>query len=474
MVRFILKKEMLENLTSLRFVITFVLILSLFAMGAFVFVNKHQQRLHDYWTNMNRNHAAFNETSDKLYRTALYNQQVCSKPNVLTLCTEGFEKYIPNSFSFNAFSKTYPTHRGRMNDLLPGFFDLDWSFIVSLFLSFAILVLTYDSFSGEKQTGTLRLLLSGSIARHSVLLGKYMGVMVTIGLPLLVGLLTSLIIVSAFGRAPIGMTEWSKMLVIILLSFLYLSTFACLGMLVSSRTSHPLNSIVILLFVWIILVILIPGSGRVFAALSTKVPTQAEMRRNVNDFIQELAEGLISDEYGRNAYFSGPDRNDPLFNPTARAKYYTTRTNGINKMINEYIDKMIRQVEMGRMFTRISPAAIYQSACETIAGTGLKRFYNLSHQVADYQSDLKDFIHVSDSADPDSLHLLFDEELTAEWWKTISHDPVDFKAVPQFQERIPALGGALKGAIWDIGVLILFNLLFFGGAHVSFLMYDVV
>ena len=474
MIRLILKKEMLENLTSLRFVMTFVLIVSLFAMGAFVFASKHTQRLHDYWTNMNKNHAAFNETADKLYKIALYNQHVCSKPNVLTLCAEGFEKCIPNTFSFNALSKTYPTHRGRMNDLLSGFFDLDWSFVVSLFLSFAVLVFTYDSFSGERQSGTLRLILAGSIARHSVLLGKYMGVMVTIGLPLLVGLLTSLIIVSAYGRAPIGITGWSKMLVIIFLSFLYLSTFACLGMFVSSRTSQPVNGIVILLFMWIILVILIPGSGRIFATLSAKVPTQAEMRRSVNDFTQELAEGLINDKYGRNAYFSGPNRDDPLFNPPARAQYYTTRTNGVKKMIDEYIEKMIRQVVMGRLFTRISPTATYRSACETIAGTGLTRFCDLRRQVADYQNNLKEFVHVKDAADTDSLHLLIDEASTAQWWKTISHDPVDFQTVPQFKERTPALGEALKEAIWDIGVLILFNLLFFGAAHVSFLMYDVL
>jgi ABC-type transport system involved in multi-copper enzyme maturation permease subunit len=335
------------------------------------------------------------------------------------------------------------------------------------------LVFTYDSVSGEKQSGTLRLILAGSIPRHYVLLGKYIGVMLTIGLPLLVGLLISLIIVNVYGNAPIGITGWLKILVMILVSFLYLSTFACLGMFVSSRTSHPVNSIVLLLFVWVILVILIPSSGRIFAKISIKVPTQAEMQRNVNDFTRELVDGLIKDKYGRNASFSGFGRDNPLYNPPARAKYYTARTNGIKKMINEYIDKMIRQVEIGQMFTRTSPTAIYQSACEAIAGTGLKRFYDIRRQVADYQSDLKEFVRAKDAADSDSLHLLVDEESTAEWWKNISHDPVDFQTVPKFKERTLALGEALNWAIWDIGALILFNLMFFAGAHLSFLNYDV-
>ena len=52
-------------------------------------------------------------------------------------------------------------------------------------------------------------------------------------------------------------------------------------------------------------------------------------------------------------------------------------------------------------------------------------------------------------------------------------DPVDFDSVPKFQERDLPLGQSLKLAIWDIGLLALFNLVFFAVAFVSFLRYDV-
>ena len=42
------------------------------------------------------------------------------------------------------------------------------------------------------------------------------------------------------------------------------------------------------------------------------------------------------------------------------------------------------------------------------------------------------------------------------------------RTVPKFQERDLALGQTLKLAIWDIGLLILFNLVFFAAAYVSF------
>jgi hypothetical protein len=41
------------------------------------------------------------------------------------------------------------------------------------------------------------------------------------------------------------------------------------------------------------------------------------------------------------------------------------------------------------------------------------------------------------------------------------HNPVDFDTVPKFQEKDPNLSESLRLAIWDIGLLVLFNMVFF-------------
>jgi ABC-type transport system involved in multi-copper enzyme maturation permease subunit len=78
-----------------------------------------------------------------------------------------------------------------------------------------------------------------------------------------------------------------------------------------------------------------------------------------------------------------------------------------------------------------------------------------------------------DAEDSLSLHLIFPETSSAQAWRTISHNPVDFDTVPKFRERDLGLGESLRLAVWDIGVLALFNLVFFTAAFVSFLRYDV-
>jgi len=85
------------------------------------------------------------------------------------------------------------------------------------------------------------------------------------------------------------------------------------------------------------------------------------------------------------------------------------------------------------------------------AALPIKRFSELRRQIRRYQANFKEYIRIRDAEDPNSLHLLFEEENTARWWKTMSHQAIDFNTVPRFQERDLNISEALQLAIWDIG-----------------------
>jgi len=472
MVGQIVRKEILENFLSLRFVLSLLLVILIFAVSGFVFISKHEQQVQDYSKNTNQSLAYFQGHAKRLYWIATLNHQFYRKPKALTLCAEGFEKSIPNCFSFNAFSRDYPQLKGRTNALLFGFSDVDWVFIISLFLSFAALIFSYNSICGEKETGTLRLMLAGSMPRHTILLGKYIALMFTLGVPMLLGILINLVIVISSKNITINTAGWLKIVVIVFLSFSYLSIFVLLGMFISSRTSRSASSMVILLFLWVGLVILVPSFGRIVSKTFQKVPTQAEMQRIVSELVEQMYQDSLAGKYGENASNAAPLESG-ICNPPARARMFNSETDEKNKIIERHLNQMTAQVIIGRRFTRISPAEIYRQACETIAGTGIGRFLELRRQISRYQADLKDYVRSRDAEDPNSLHLLYDEMYTVSLWRSISHNPVDFDTVPKFQERDLALGQSLKLAIWDIGLLVLFNLVFFAASYVSFLRYDV-
>ena len=473
MICHIMKKEILENLLSLRFMLSLVLIICLFAASGVVFTGEYSQQLQDYWNKTNKNLSALSEQTNRLYEVAFYQQEVYRKPNPLTLCAEGFEKSLPNSFKFNVFTADLPALKGQGNFTVSHFNDIDWAFIISMILSFVALVFTYDRICGEKQAGTLRLILAGSIPRHKILLGKYFGTIITLGIPLVIGLLVNLIIVVSSKDIAIDGGMWLKIFVIFLLSLLYLSIFVLLGMFISSRTDRSVNCMVILLMVWVGLVILIPGVGRIISDASYKMPTAAELEKRLEESDDQISQNAKDGKYGPNAQNHSDNPKASWVNPPARARYDNAEQDARNRVTEEHHNKMLAQAFAGRNFTCISPTVIYQRASEAIAGTGINHCVNLYRQIRQYQVNLKEYIRSKDSEDPDSLHLLSPNTNSVRMWKTISHKPVDFDTVPKFQEKDLALGESLQLAIWDIGLLVMFNMVFFAAAFVSFLRYDV-
>ena len=464
-----MRKEILDNLLSLRFMLSLLLIISLFATAGFMFAGKYRQESSDYWKETNSNVSRVRDHTNHLYELVTCTQVVWRRPKPLSLCAEGFENTLPDRFSFDPFVADLPEVRSRSNFLFTHFSDIDWVFTISLIVSFVALLLTYDSLCGEKQTGTLRLMLAASIPRYKVLLGKYLGAMVTIGIPLLSGLMLSLIIVVSYRTININTGQWLKILTIVLLSFLYLSIFILSGILISSRSHKPTSSMVVLLLLWVGLVILIPSFGRIIAGRFHKIPTRIDMENRVAEAIQQIKDD--SEKFGKGA----GSWNSQQDNPPAAAKYYNAQVNAKTTIMDEYLRQMVAQVNTGRYFTCVSPAAIYQRASEIIAGVGVSRIAHLCQQIKRYQENFREFIRSKDAEDPASLHLLF--QFPSEWvaknWYAISHERVDFDSVPKFQEHDLALDASLKLAIWDIGLLLLMNLGLFAAAFVSFLRYDV-
>jgi ABC-type transport system involved in multi-copper enzyme maturation permease subunit len=468
----LIRKDILENLLSLRFILSLLLIILLFAASGFIFIVRHTQQTEDYWKRNNESLSGFRNQADQLYKLAFYEQEIWRKPKALTFCVGGHEKSLPNCFGGDVFHFAWWV-KGRHNFLLPYFGDIDWVFIISLPLSFMVLLFTYDSICGEREAGTLRLMLSGRVRRHTVLLGKYLGAMCTIGILVLIGVLVNLIIIVCRGRIGIAGSGWLRIIAVLLISLLYLSVFVLLGLLISSRSSHSINSMVIVLLAWVGLVILIPCLGRAISDVFYKAPSDAEWTRRYSEMLDQLNHDAQAGKFGKNADGYHPDPNHPSVNPPAAARYWKAFSAFVMRQRENGHGQRVAQALAGRRFACLSPAVLYQQVSETIAGTGIHRCVSIWEQIKRYQGQLKEYILAKDAEDSDSLHLLFCLEDAVKNWKAISNKPMDFDTVPKFQEHDLALGQSMKLAIWDIGLLVLFNLVFFAASFVSFLRYDV-
>jgi len=236
---------------------------------------------------------------------------------------------------------------------------------------------------------------------------------------------------------------------------------------------HSAHSMVILLLAWTALVILTPSVGRILSDVSARDTTQVELRRKLEEAARQVDEQAHAGVFGENPGHMSSDRDDSMNNPPARAKWMIAKTQARNQVLQEHHRGLLAQVAAGWDWTCFSPVTVYRRAAEALVGTGVSHCVNLHHQVRQYQDVLLQYVRDEDSPDPDSLHLLFDEYVCADRWHTISHQPVDFETVPKFHERRLPLGASLRLALWDLGLLVLFNLVFFALSFVAFTKYDV-
>src|SRR4030042_4196667 len=220
----IIKREILEHLQSLQFIILLVLSILLFGMNGWVTVKKHREQMARY------NHGV-TETAHyhSTQRTSLY-----MRPSALVLMADSGSKHQPPGYSLEPKGRLTPMPAGQTNFKMPFIPELDWAFIIKVVFSLYALLLAFRGISGEKEIGTLRLVLSNTIKRNQVLIAKYVSIILTIGIPLILGSLVSLSIMSIFMPQVLSLSAIVRICLMIVLGFFYLSIFAFLGLLVSS------------------------------------------------------------------------------------------------------------------------------------------------------------------------------------------------------------------------------------------------
>jgi ABC-type transport system involved in multi-copper enzyme maturation permease subunit len=460
-----IRKELLSNVKSLRFTLTFFLVISVFIVSGLIFVSKHNMEMAEYWDATNKNLAKLEEYSQNLSLLPYYVQNIRKRHKVNQVVCEGFEKSLPSTFKFDVFSFDYPEIESRSNFLFPRFADIDWTFIIAFILSFTAFLMTFDSISAEKERGTLGLTLANSVPKDQILLGKYISGLLILLIPVAVGLLLNILIVDISGISVLRREFIWKFMAFVILSILYLSVFVLLGVLVSSLTLRSSLSITLLLFVWVIVAIIIPALGRIGAQQMISVPSRSEVEQRIENSRRQIWSEI--DRFGKNAGNWGIDVE---INYQGRSRLFNAITEAKNQIKQDYMNRSLAQIEAGRKIMRFSPTPLFQFASESIFNTGIARFRNLYRQLRRYQSTFRDFILDNDREDPDSMHYLAENSIHH---IMLSQKPVDFNVIPKFEEREISITEGLKSTTMDIGILAVWNILIGIAAYFAFLKADV-
>lgn len=473
MIWHITKRELYDNLNSLRFALTSVLMLSLMGTSAVVHLKEHPKRLQEYRDAVTEHHNHLKSyAADSLYKLAEKGPgYLYKKPSPLRFCAEGGEFFLPDSAQagYHRWSAgelesfwilAYPPRTPNLRNIRPDVTKVDWSFIIGYVLSLIALLFTFDAISGERERGTLRLMLANSIPRHAVLMGKFLGALISISVPFTIAVLTNLLIVSTAKDVHLGAEAWGRLSIILFITFLYTCLFLALGLLVSARVQRSAVSLVILLLIWVVFVIFVPSTLASIASDFSSPMSPDEFRERSSKLDNGLDE--LWDEY----YSLWEDTPEVLIQKMRLGGEIVTKdAEQQERLHQEFLQQQISQMKRARVVTRISPVTIVQHLFQSFAGTGFDRHLQFLGNVQSYARQFRAFIVDADRADPESFHVFGVRA-------GMSQKPVNPESVPKFKDTLN-FSKDFNTAATELLLLVLFIVVLLSGAYLAFMRAEV-
>jgi ABC-type transport system involved in multi-copper enzyme maturation permease subunit len=462
----IIHKELLEHLKSVQFVVLIVTSLVLFAINGLVFVQQYARLNAGY-----RKAVAANDAQPSTMTTRLYRA-----PSPLLFLAEGGEKANPEGYWLSPKLTLSPLPAATVNFKMPDIPELDWAFIVKIVFSLYVILLGFEAVSGEKERGTLRLILSNPVGRIRLLTGKYVAILSSAVIPLVAGLLTSLLVIGIFLPSVLSLPNLARIALFILLALAYLSLFAFLSLFFSALIPRSSVALLVLLAFWILFAFFIPDTSVIAAEKLSKVPSEYEMAKLVGPTIQgEIWKRIaaIQDRIKK-----GELKTEQEIREEAD-RAYEQGQDSLRKLYDDYDNAMRERAALAQRISRTSPAALFQYAAEAVSETGPQADARFLRDIRNYSKVYDDYIlkkmgkvvgtspwGFGTGATLDGKYI----DLSSPFPQEYQGDKSDF---PKFSESRPALVDGLRNGLWDIAGLLVWNILLAGLAFSAFLRTDV-
>ena len=406
----IVEKEMRHSFFSYKFSIITVLTTVLILASIFIMYRDYCLALENYEISPSTYFIPL--TSEGKTEAAL----AVIPPTPLSIFAKGLDENLCRSYELEFSQRIEASSKQQsVNNLFKLFTAPDLLYIIKVVLSLCAMLFAVDMVSGEKETGTLRQSLSGSLARPLLIIGKWIGGFTSFILPLFIAVLLGTAFVTLQPRVAMSPQNWAKLGLFLLSSVIYLAVFFSLGLLISCLTHQSSASLVVSLFAWTVFVFLIPNLGNILARQLVEIPTvqQLELRR-LHIAVRGRAERVARLERTRSEH---------------------------NQVTEDYRNRFDRLVTLSQNITRVSPTASFTFLATDLMGTGIAEERRLKRAVLQYFFGGED-------------------------------DDEDRR--PSFAYQRTSCREVLgRGGLTKLLILVLFNLLFFAATYVAFLRYDV-
>jgi len=219
MLRVLVRKELLDNLQNLRFITLCVVSIVLIFSSIVVLTGLHNEDVRDYHNRLNTQDAFIDQYghSNRIsWMSSLFREPSRYRPLVLGIDRDAAQENFVNNPVPALLSK------------------LDLVAIVSIIMSLVAIVLSHNAIAGEREDGLLKLMLSNPVSRSTIVLGKFIGGVITLVIPFSLGVLLGLAYISIGAEVQLQGTDIGVFGLLLVLSYIYMTAFYGLGLLFSA------------------------------------------------------------------------------------------------------------------------------------------------------------------------------------------------------------------------------------------------
>lgn len=276
--------------------------------------------------------------------------------------------------------------------LLAGRFDL--AFVILYLYPLLILALSFNLLSGERERGTLALLLSQPVKLRDVVLGKA-------GVHLLIALLSVLIFATVglllagvplhTGAALAHFALWALAVIA------YGAFWFGLALLVNARGQSSATNAMVLAAAWLLFVVLLPSAANALATTLYPTPSRVE-------YIQTLRAASDGEAGERSRLMAAFYEDHPELargNSVSRREEFALtkeqlnqRTEAALRPLNlRFAAQLARQQSFVNRFRFLSPALLLQETLYDVAGAGQARHRHFMTTVDDFHRAWKDYFY---------------------------------------------------------------------------------
>ncbi|RPH35851.1 DUF3526 domain-containing protein, partial [bacterium] len=271
----------------------------------------------------------------------------------------------------------------QQHRLVAGLSTVDMTCIIRIILSLLVIFLAYDSISGERAAGTLRVILSNPVPRRVILLGKSLGGMSLILAATIVAMLASLVLLAFHPMLVLGSDEVLRFLGMVGISALYLLFFFSLSLFVSVVADRPSTGLLWLLLIWLFVVILYPNLAVIIASNTSQPPDERAIQQQKKAAAEPYEAEKKQLENALSAALNNA-QDEPLRNHLRRLELDELQARAAHQVDVAVSNTKGQQARLAQALAVLSPAALFDGAMTRLARTAPNSYEKFMESVARY------------------------------------------------------------------------------------------